>query len=150
MALPHFHGGIKELVYNNLYEIFLVDVNSSDYLDNEFIYPNRLSFISEKENDLIRLNYTINVKSLNKENFSNWFKEVKFALLNVHDKKGCILQKEFLSLDFESSELNFDSIDPSILEYNVTFNILSAELKDNKFNFNKKQIIREYKLNKLI
>lgn len=72
------------------------------------------------------------------------------ALPHFPDKKGCILQKEFLSLDFESSELNFDSIDPSILEYNVTFNILSAELKDNKFNFNKKQIIREYKLNKLI
>jgi len=149
MPLPNFTM-TAELVYNNLYEIFLVDINSNDYLDNECIYPNRISFISKKENDLIRLNYSINTKSLNKKNFSNWFKEVKFALLNVHDKEGCILQKEFLSLDFESSELKFDSIDTGILEYNVTFNILSAELKDNKFNFNKKQIIRDYKLNKLI
>ena len=50
---------------------------------------------------------------------------------NISYKKGCILQKEFLSLDFESSELNFDYIDTGILEYNVIFNILSVEVINN-------------------
>ena len=142
--LPHFHT-MPEFVYQNLYEFELLDKDNSGVIKD--IYPENLSFVSKKEKDYIKLEYLINVKFMNKKPFSNWFKSCIFGFLQVHDKQGMILQRELIELSFESCEINMNGDD--VVSAKVGFEIINSEICNGDFKFDRKQIIRNYKLEKL-
>jgi len=99
MSLPHFHTMQKKTdpVFNNLYEVFLVDRNSNEIIDQ--LYPDKVKLKNKKNSKHIILNYTILEKYMNKAPFSDWFRNIFLVHLVSHDKQGRILQKNLSKLN---------------------------------------------------
>lgn len=150
MSLPHFHTMPKKTdpVFKNLYEVFLVDKNSNDIIDE--LYPDKVKLKNKKNSKHIILNYTILEKYMNKAPFSDWFRNVFLVYLVSHNKQGKILQKELIEVEFNKSEMKLSYIDSDILNYKVDFNIIKSELLDDEYEFDRKKLTREYKLKSVL
>jgi hypothetical protein len=139
---------MEDPIKKDLYDFDILDLG-----DNKFtsvMFPVKMGFISRKKKDIIRLTYLIHRGNLDIAPISDIFRDVFCGLLQIQDENGIIIHKEFLELEFYSSEIGFDSEDHNILQCEVKFKIIEAKMVSDDFKLDSKKLIRDYKLNKLI
>jgi hypothetical protein len=147
--LQHYPGNIvRDFVRKNLYEFEIVDLKNDVSTPN--LFPSMVKFVTRKKKDLLKLTYFTPESHVINTPLSSFFKDVFCGLLQLHDENGLVFHKELIQLDFYSSEMEFDIDKRDVLTWDVSFKVTNIELVDENYKLDRVNLIRNYKLNKLL
>ena len=155
MALPNCHTmpTLPDPVFQNLFEIVLI---TPTLIVLDQIYDQNINFISEKNKDgscssIIEMTFTFNEKSFKDWNSKDYLNDIGYILMTIHDKKGDVLNRELIEVEFISSKLTFNYSGDDILFIQIRLKNIGIEQNISvSVEDIQKRMIRERKLNDLV
>ena len=155
MPLPHIHNisTLSDQVFRNFFEIVLI---TPSLIIQEQIYDQDINFFSEKNKDgtfssIIDITFTFSEKIFKDWNTKDYLNDIFNILLTTYDKKGDLLIRELIEVEFISSNVNFNYSCDDILSIQIKLKNVGIEQNISESPADiQKRMIRESKIKKLI